>query len=297
MVVHMKRRQLAKSLPPCALVCALALVFVPSPSRAAVDGQVRQRPDPKPDAPTPVIESALRAVTIAADTTLSITATRLTLHSVLSDISVQAKLPIVLSESLENERVSLRLEAVPLEEGLKRLLAAYDTFYLFGPSESEKAKPSTSIKGVWVYPKGVGLELEPVPPTLWASTKELEARLEDPDPGVRSDAYEALIERLGTQGVPIVSRGLADGNGGVRLGTLTAALDAGIDIPSADLHALVLGDSVQWIRLLALEAVETKPEAMSIAESVKDDQDEAIRNAARLLLERLASHPTKKPPR
>jgi hypothetical protein len=236
-------------------------------------------------------------VTIAADRTLSITATRLTLHSVLSDISVQAKLPIVLSESLGNERVSVRLEAVPLEEGLKQLLAAYDAFYLFGPSESEKAKPSTSIKGVWVYPKGVGLELEPVPPTLWASTQELEARLEDPDPGVRSDAYEALIERLGARGVPIVRRGLADGNGGVRLGTLTAALDAGVDIPSADLHALVLSDSVQWIRLLALEAVETKPEAISIAASVKDDQDEAIRNAAQLLLERLESQPTKKPPR
>ena len=54
---------------------------------------------------------------------------------------------------------------------------------------------------------------------------------------------------------------------------------------------------MQWIRLLALEAVETRPEAMSIAESVKNDQDEAIRHAARLLLERLESHPTKKPPR
>jgi hypothetical protein len=305
MVVHMKRRQLAKSVPSGgiltrtlrALVCALVLVFVPSPGRAALDGQVLQTPDPKTDAPTPVTESATRAVTIAADGTLSVTATRLTLHSVLSDISVQAKLPIFLSESLENERVSLRLEAVGLEEGLKRLLAAYDAFYLFGPSESEKAKPSTSIKRVWVYPKGWGLELEPVPPTLWASTRELEAQLEDPDPGVRSDTYEALIERLGARGLPIVLRGLVDGDGGVRLGTLTAALDGGVDIPSADLHALVLSDSLQWIRLLALEAVETRPEAMSIAESVKDDQDEVIRNTARLLLERLESHPTKKPPR
>ena len=58
-------------------------------------------------------------------------------------------------------------------------------------------KLPASIKGIWVYPKGEGLELEPVPPSLWASTKELEAQLEDPDPGVRNDTFETLIERQG----------------------------------------------------------------------------------------------------
>jgi hypothetical protein len=243
--------------------------------------------------PTPVTKSAPRELTIAADGTLSVSATRLTLHSLLNDISVQAKLPIVLSESLEDERVSLRLEAVPLEEGLRRLLAPYDAFYLFSPSEGDKGKPS--IKGVWVYPKGEGLELEPVPPTLWASTKELEAQLEDPDPGVRNETYAALIERQGARGLPIVLRGLIDNDDGVRLGTLANALDAGVAIPAADLQALILHDPLQSVRLLALEAIEQRPEAKAILESIQDDPDEVIRTTARLLLETLRHRNDKRP--
>jgi HEAT repeat protein len=276
------------------VVFALAFVVVSSPSRASVDGQDPQaRPDKK-DAPLPVTKPAPRPVTITRDGTVSIAATRLTLRAILDDISVQAKFPIVLAESLEEERVSLQLGGVSLEEGLKRLLAAYDAFYLFSPSEKEKLSPS--IRGIWVYPKGEGLELQPVAPALWASTKELEAQLDDPDPGVRSHTFEALIERQGARGLPIVLRGLADSDDAVRLTTLATALNVGVEIPAADLHALVLSDPLQGIRLRALEAIETRPEASAIAESVKDDPDEVIRNTAALLLKRLQDRNTKKPP-
>ena len=137
--------------------------------------------------------------------------------------------------------------------------------------------------------------MEPVPPALWASTEELEARLEDPDPGVRNDTYEALIERHGARGLPIVLRGLVDSDDGVRLGTLTNALDAGVAIPATDLHALILSDPLQSVRLLALEAIEKRPEAKAIAESILDDPDEVIRNTARLLLESLQTRNEKKP--
>jgi hypothetical protein len=278
------------------VVYALAFVVVSSPSRASVDGQdLQTRPDKK-DAPLAVTKPAPRPVTITRDGTVSISATRLTLRAVLDDISVQAKLPIVLAESLEEERVSLQLGGASLEEGLKRLLAPYDAFYLFSPSEKEKETLSPSIKGIWIYPKGEGLELQPVPPGLWASSKELEAQLDDPDPGVRSLTFEALIERHGARGLPFVLRGLVDSDDSVRLTTLTAALNVGVEIPTTDLQALVVSDPLQGIRLRALEAIETRPEASAIAESVKNDPDEVIRNTAALLLKHLQDQNTKKPP-
>ena len=277
----------------CWVVCVLAFVSTSSPSGASSGAQDPQTSPVRKDAPDPATTPPARPVTIAADGALTLIAMRLTLQSVLNDISIQAKLPIILAESLENEPVSLELRAVPLEEGLRRLLARYDAFYLFSPSE----KSIPSIKGVWVYPKGEGLELKPVPPTAWASTKELETQLENPDPGVRIDTYQALIERHGEGALPVIRRGLADTDDGVRLGTLSAAIDADVEIPSAELHALVLNDSLQSIRLLALEAVESRQEAKAIAESVLNDQDEVIGNHARLLLERLQARAARKPPR
>ena len=275
---------------------ALAFVVVSSPSRASIDRQGPQvRPDKK-DAPLPVTKPVPRPVIFARDGTVSIAATRLTLKDLLDDIQAQAKVPIVLAESLEGERVSLQLAGVSLEEGLKRLLAPYDAFYLFSPSEKEKEKLSPSIKGIWVYPKGEGLELQPVPPGLWAGTKELEAQLDDPDPAVRSLSFEALIERHGARGLPFVLRGLGDSDDAVRLTTLTAALNVGVEIPSAELQALVLSDPLQGIRLRALEAIETRPEASATAESVKNDPDEVIRNTAALLLKHLQEQTPKKPP-
>ena len=278
------------------ILCALAFVSLSAPGRASLNGQAPQSAGAKKDAAAPIIKPAAPPVTIAVDGTLSVTPTaRLTLQEVLNDISVHAKLPIVVADALEHEVVSVQLRDVPIDEGLKRLLAKYDAFYLFSASETETGKPSTSIKGVWVYPKGEGLDLEPVPPTLWASTEELEAQLDDPDPGVRNDTYEALIERQGARGLPIVLRGLGDRDDGVRLGTLTNALDAGVAIPAADLQALILNDPLQSVRLLALEAIEKRPEAKAIAESILDDADEVMRNTARLLLESLHARTEKKP--
>jgi hypothetical protein len=252
-------------------------------------------PAQKPAAEAPGERPVVNAVAIGADGTLTVIASAsrpLSLKTVLNDISTQHKMPIVVAETVENDRVSNDVRGVSLDEGLKRLLAAYDAFYLYS---AEGRRPG-AIRAIWVYGRGEASDIEPVPATTWASTRELDARLEDPDPGVRAETFDALIERHGKSSLGIVLRGLVDSDDAVRLGTLTSALDAGVDIPSTDLHSLVLSDSLQGIRLLALEAIETRPEAMSIAESVKDDQDEVIRTTARLLLERLENR-SKKPPR
>jgi HEAT repeat protein len=274
-------------------LCVLGLLAFSPPTEGFLLAQGLHPPGSKRDAPVSAAPPALRPVIVAADGTLSIAARRLTLKQVLDEVSVRAKVSIVLAESLQEQHVSLRLDAVPLEEGLKRLLAAYDVFYLFSPSQTASA----AIKGIWVYPKGAGLELEPVPPALWGSTQELEARLEDPDPGIRSETFEALIERKGDDGLPIVQRGLVDPDEGVRLGTLSTAVHAGIEIPTADLRALVLTDSSPSVRRAALEALAGRPEAEAIAASLQSDADEAVRAQAMWLLETFAARGTRKPPR
>jgi hypothetical protein len=201
----------------------------------------------------------------------------------LEEIARRAPIEIVLSDDFTDRPVSLNIRDVPVDEGLRRLLAAYDAFYLY--SADDKA-PGT-IKTVWVFDRGEGRHLQPVPPAQWASTEELEKQLEDPDSGVRGDTYEALIERQGERGWETARKGLSDPDETVRGRTLAAAIDADIDIPVRELEPLILdgyGQS-QAMRILALRAIEGKPEARAIAATLKNDPDEVIRQVAQQILE------------
>jgi hypothetical protein len=198
----------------------------------------------------------------------------------------------MLSDALEGARVSVAVRDLPFEDAMKRLLADYDTFYLFGPRD----KKGSSIKAIWIYPKGEGDTLEPVPPMIWASTNELKAQVDDPDVAVRTHAIETLVERLGNKGLPIVLKGLADGDEIVRLATLSAATGSDIEIPAADLHSLVLTDPSPHVRMAALRAVAGRPEAEVVAASVKSDGDNDIRNEALAILgDRQRTKPTERP--
>jgi HEAT repeat protein len=214
------------------------------------------------------------------DGALTLAADRQSLSAVLGAISSRTKIPIVVSDSLADARVSIALRAVPLEEGLRGLLAPYDAFYFLSADDGKAA----SIRTIWVFARGEGHDLEPVPPAVWGSTKELETQLDNTDPGIRSETIEALIERLGDRGLPTVLRGLSDPDEGVRLATLSAAADAGIEIPANDLHTVVLTDQSQPVRLAALEELSSRPEAEAVARSLRDDVDLVVRNRARQML-------------
>ena len=99
----------------------------------------------------------------------------------LAGATQKAGVPIILAEALHDRPLSLQLQDVPLEAGLRELLKEEDVFFFYS---AEKA-PS-SLKAVWVYPKGQGRGLEPVPPEQWASTRELERWMADRDAAVRS---------------------------------------------------------------------------------------------------------------
>jgi hypothetical protein len=233
-------------------------------------------------------EATPAPVSVGADGRLTITpgAAPPRLRTVLEEISAHARIPIVVSDLLDNEVVAMSVRGAPLEDGLNRLLARYDVFYLYSGSG---AMSPGALAGVWVYRRGEGRTLEPVPPALWASTKELEAQLDDPDPAIRTDTYEALVERHGNRALATVLRGLNDADEGVRLMTISAATREGVEIPTPDLQAVLLSDRSYAVRRLALEALEGRAEAEAVAEHLSRDPDEHIRQEATLMLARLKS--------
>jgi hypothetical protein len=119
----------------------------------------------------------------------------------LREISHKVGLPITPAEDVGAQPVSVQLQELPLDEGLRQILKDHDAYFFYGV----EGKGPASLKAVWVYRKGRGRGLEPVPPETWASTKEFEAMLADPDPAVRSRAVEALIERKGDKALARIS--------------------------------------------------------------------------------------------
>jgi hypothetical protein len=231
-------------------------------------------------------------VALASDGTVSIAAARVRLLEVLNEIARRTRIRIVVDEVLEDARVSLQLRGVALEEAMKQLLQPYDTFVLHSAPETSGA---SSIRAIWIYSRGDGLDLEPLPPKVWASTRELEEQLEDPDPGQRADAYEALIERLGDRGLAAVTRGLSDLDDSVRLMALSMARSEGVQIPSSELLAIVQSDASSAVRRMALQEAEGRPEAIAIANSVKDDPDDDVRREAMAMLATLEARVPRKP--
>ena len=94
-----------------------------------------------------------------------------------------------------------------------------------------------------------------------------------------------------------MQRGLLDPDEGVRLTTLSAARNAGIQIPASDLHTVVLTDQAQSVRAAALEELADRPEAEAIARTLRDDVDPEIRTRARQILGEQAIGGPKQQPR
>jgi len=202
------------------------------------------------------------------------------LSSVLDRISRDGKVAIIIGDGLGDQRVSTRLEDVPLAEGLRQLLEAHDAFFFFSGAQNAPA----SLTAVWVYPKGRGRGLAPVPPQAWASTKEFEAKLADADPEWRALSAEALISRNRDRALDVLLRALRDEDDRVRTRALWAALRSGVKPPADVLTKLALGDPAPHVRFLALEALAGDPSLGPIAEQALNDPNADVRSKAQEIL-------------
>jgi len=219
------------------------------------------------------------------DGLLSARARNLPLARLADELSQKAGIAVLLLEDVGNESVSANFDDLPVDQGLRRVLKKQDAFFFYGVDEDQ----SSSLKAIWIYPKGRGRGLAPIPPDKWQSTKEISAMLKDSDPNVRSRAIETLVERKGSGAKEAVLTATHDDNEQVRSGALYAALHSAMELPEGDLSNLALKDNSADVRFLALQALSNanSPDLRAIAEQAANDSNEAVRNAAREALSRL----------
>jgi hypothetical protein len=189
-----------------------------------------------------------------------------------------------IAPELENEAVTLACADVPIEEGLRRIVHAYDAFFYYAG-----AATSPALEGLWVFPRGNGRALAPLDAIAWASDADVEKRLASSDADVRFRALKALIDRRGEGAMDHVLAALADPDDVMRAQVLDLALSSGFRLPPDRWAAIALSDPSALIRLQALQSAPDGPELASVAETAQNDPDEYVQLEAREILARLAA--------
>jgi hypothetical protein len=208
--------------------------------------------------------------------------------SVLQELAARTGAVFVPAEDIDTgtSRMSAQLSDVPLDEGLRRLLRNYDVFFHYGATDDGPP----SLRAVWIYRKGAAANLRPVPPEVWASTRELHANLADPDPLVRARSYEALLSRPGNDSRDLVIqalRGSTEPDDAVRERVLAVAAGTEMRLPPDLLMDLAQSDRSTGVRLSALNALALEPVAKDAASRALSDPDARIRKRAKEILAEL----------
>jgi hypothetical protein len=231
-----------------------------------------------------------RAVTFR-DGLLSVSPAAYRLDRLVEQISQQADVAVVGMDVLDGATAAVQIDALPVDQALRRILAGHDAFFYYGAEQDQPAK----LRVVWVYRPGGGRGLEPIPPDVWASTKELEERTANPDPEVRAAAIEELIERKRERSLDAALRGLRDEDSQVRTRALYAALSGGLELPAAALKT-ALADSSENVRFLALDALATGDNARAVAKGALQDPSAFVRARAQEILAGLDAASRPRPP-
>lgn len=270
-------------------VAAVTAVLVPS--AMAQEQRPPVAPSPPKDAstpakPTPATATEPTPSITVKDGRMTVYVENRPLEWVLEEISRKASLAIVRGGSVGSERVSARFRDLPLDEGLRQILSEHDAFFFYGVWK----KSTAALRVVWVYPKGRGQGLAPVPPEEWASTEELQREVRtNPDPAARAQAVEALVERKRDGARDVVLGALQDSDDEVRTRALYGALSAGVTLPADSLAAMALNDQSSKVRFLALEVLAVDPgtvDLRAIAEQARNDPNPLLRKKAEEILGR-----------
>ena len=261
-------------------------LFIPAPS--PIPDEPWGQTNPRPPAPTVIVK----------DARLTVEAQDVALQWVVDEIAKQADLTIHGTGLLGGLTISTRLESVPVDQGLKELLQGFDVFFLYTPVNDRP----TSLRSVWIYQRGQGTLLVPVPAEQWASTSELERGLSDPDPEVRALAIESLVERWGERALDKVLQALLDTDNYVRERALDAAAGAGLELPAQQLQILASADTSDEVRRLALQNFADHSEVSvsdvrALLEAARFDPSPAVQKEAEQILkslERASNQPHQK---
>ncbi len=266
-----------------AIVAALVAVTGVAPVSAG------QQQDPRPSAgqstsvntsTQSIKPSDLKSDISFTNERLSVNVERRSLARLVEEISDRAGIPVMLAGKITHQLLSVNFRDLPLDQGLRQIFANYDSFFFYSVDEQGISR----LRAVWIYPKGGGQGIAPVPAEKWASTNELQGMLSDKDPDVRGRAIETLAERKRQAALEAVLKSLQDDDGQVRVRALYGALKADMEIPEAVLSNL-LNDTSPDVRLVALQALAKSPNARPIAERALNDSSEAVRALAHEIAE------------
>ena len=208
------------------------------------------------------------------------------LQLIAETISTESKLRIVLGEGLAEEYVSANITSKLIEDALRELFGGYDTFFFYSGSKDARS----TVRAVWVYAKGSGIDLRPVPRSDWAGIQELEAALAETSPEVRETAYKALLERPDHRSRSLVLeaiKGVRERDPAVRERLLSMAISRDFPITSDVLADLARTDHSEHIRWMALDtlAYSGSPAAQDTANAAVTDASESIRSRAKEIID------------
>jgi len=217
------------------------------------------------------------------DTLVTLQAKEVPLRELLDQIAQAARVALIVDPQVTaTEKVSVDFRTFPVEAALQGILKDYDAFYFFGAQDDPQAR----LRIVWVYPKGQGAGLQPLPPEQWASTKEIRERMNAADPNLRASAIEALVQRLADGAREEILTALRDADERVRTMALYEALDNAVEIPESTLVNLALYDTSPKVRFLALRALSGREDMKWTAERALRDPNPHVRAAAQQILGR-----------
>jgi len=201
---------------------------------------------------------------------LSVAVAGLPLQVLLDEISRQSGVAILLADELADSPVSIQLPDLPIEQGLQRILDRHDSFFLYDRAGERAAQLST----VWVYPRGRGREFMPLPAGLQRALTD----------GAPVDAApQAALDRA--------RAALADPDEQLRLRSLHAALQSGVEFPEALLHDVILRDPSPQVRAVALtgladDGIEpAAPTQLALLNAARADPDPEVSALAAHLLD------------
>ena len=211
------------------------------------------------------------------------------ISTVLGLITQETHIPIVDTEgALKDKAISLDFQNQSFGGALKLLLRDYDVFYLYS---SDGDAPAT-LQHVWVYAKGQGQNIDPVPFEACASSKELRAMAGSSDPDQRGRALETLLAREGNKAQDLVMQGLNSSNSQDRNLALYYAMENGVEIPTTTLTSLAVGDNSPAIRAMALEALAGRNPQQTewVLVQALSDPDTTVRARAKEMMQQLHAH-------
>ena len=210
------------------------------------------------------------------------------LRTTLEELGRRMPVKITFANEVEDTEISADLSSAAFDMALRALLAKYDTFFYYGGAGQEPA----SIRGVWVFPKGTALSMQPASLQACAGGKELEGALADADPRVRQQAYEALLTRPDSRSRELIIQALRGGrerDDGVRQGIFTAVLSTGFEIPADVLSEIARADASEHVRWMALDALSQHATAQQAAQAALADASPAVRQKAEEILAALSA--------